>query len=117
VSYDLGSTLKKRSHGFGTDRRFQIAPCEKEKLWSPPPGSYELKSDFEIGAPGSKTHKSKNHIYSFGLGRQHFRKVYMPAVPLSQDPNHPGPAMYAVPYYNIGKHSRKASMHRRHRDV
>ena len=41
----------------------------------------------------------------------------MPAVPLGQDPSHPGPAMYAVPYYNIGKHSRKASMHRRHRDV
>jgi hypothetical protein len=69
VSYDLGSTLKKRGHGFGTDQRFQIPVCDKEKQWSPPPGSYEIKSDFEIGKPGTTTHTSKNHIYSFGIGR------------------------------------------------
>ena len=38
-------------------------------LDSPPPGSYEISSDFNVGRPGTTTSTSKNHIYSFGIGR------------------------------------------------
>jgi len=97
VAYDLGSTLKKSGHGFGTDQRFKIAGCEKEKHRSPPPGSYDLKSDFEAGRAGTAGHTPKKQVYSFGIGREHFKKVYLPAVQtFNLDPNCPGPGMYAV---------------------
>lgn len=63
----------------GIDSRHQFS---KEKLnvsdfvnsnfWtleSPPPGSYEVKSEFNVGKPGTAGPSTKNHIYSFGIGR------------------------------------------------
>jgi hypothetical protein len=39
-------------------------------LESPPPNSYTLKSEFEIGKPGSSTINTKSGIYTFGVGRK-----------------------------------------------
>ena len=48
-------------------------------LGSPPPGSYNLKSEFEIGRPGTSNTTTKGGIYSFGIGRDKYEKVYMPS--------------------------------------
>jgi hypothetical protein len=36
---------------------------------SPEPGTYTLKSEFEIGKPGTSNSNRKAGIYSFGIGR------------------------------------------------
>jgi hypothetical protein len=47
-------------------------------LDSPPPGLYEFKSDFDLGKPGSTSSTNKAGVYSFGIGREFYQKVYMP---------------------------------------
>jgi hypothetical protein len=39
---------------------------------------YDLKSDFDIGKPGTVCQNKKAGIYSFGIGRQFYDKVYLP---------------------------------------
>lgn len=47
---------------------------------SPDPGVYDLKSEFDIGKPGTAG-GSKRGIYTFGIGRQMYEKVYLPEDP------------------------------------
>lgn len=47
---------------------------------SPDPGHYDLKSDFDIGKPGT-ANSTKRGIYSFGIGRDSYKKVYLPEDP------------------------------------
>ena len=47
-------------------------------LDSPPPGLYELKSDFDLGKPGSVSTTNKAGVYSFGIWREFYEKVYLP---------------------------------------
>lgn len=63
---------------------------------SPPATKYTLKSEFDIGKPGTTTAKSKGGIYGFGLGREHFQKVYMPNAVYQTKSNIgiPGPGSY-----------------------
>ena len=76
--YDLPGTKCKRSAGFGIGQRFST-PMELRKK-SPDPGVYELKSDFDIGKPGTAGW-TKRGIYTFGVGRQMYQKVYLPEDP------------------------------------
>lgn len=70
--------MSKRATGFGYGERFKITQKEREKNNSPPPGQYTLRSDFDIGKPGSTTNVTKNHIYGFGLSHKAYNKVYRP---------------------------------------
>ena len=47
-------------------------------LGSPPCNTYRLKSDFEIGKPGTGNASTKSGLYSFGIGRKHYERVYLP---------------------------------------
>lgn len=78
---------------------------------------YNLKSEFDIGAPGSVSHTTKSNIYGFGLGHKVYEKVYLPQRLVSNDPDVPGPGKYDLRIYNIGKHSRKSSLHGRPHNV
>jgi hypothetical protein len=53
---------------------------------SPPPTRYTLESAFGGKSPPSRA-------FSFGLSRDHFKKVYIPENP-QIDPQVPGPGMY-----------------------
>lgn len=64
-------------------------------IGSPPPTKYNLKSTFEVGKPGTAGSTTKAGIYSFGLGRDHFTKVYMPQK-LQNSLNVPGPGQYTI---------------------
>jgi len=48
-------------------------------------------------------------LYGFGLGREHFAKVYLPHARNSAAPNFntPGPGHYTSLYHNVGVQSRK----------
>ena len=53
---------------------------------SPDPGIYDLKSDFDLGKPstaGTAKGGSKRGVYSMGVGRHIYQKVYLP-----EDPRH-----------------------------
>lgn len=57
-------------------------------------------------------------MYSFGIGHQHYKKVYLPATQtFNLDPDCPGPGNYATEYYNIGRHGKKPTFHQRQHDV
>ena len=39
---------------------------------------YNLKSEFDIGGPGSVSHVTKPNVYGFGIGHKAYAKVYLP---------------------------------------
>ena len=74
---------------------------------SPPPGTYNLTSDFDIGNPKTGTSVSKSHLYSFGGPHSIYKKVYNPECPSSIDTeHHPGPGAYNDKYRTIGTEGR-----------
>lgn len=89
VGYDLPSTLGRRTCSFGVGMRFQTPDQLRinrqdskytmimTDLASPPPGSYNLLSDFDIGNK-KLTNTTKAGLYSFGISHKHYKKVYMP---------------------------------------
>ena len=78
---------------------------------SPPPGLYQLKSEFDIGKPGTSSHVTKNHIYGFGISHKAYNKVYRPHQLAQSSSDTPGPGHYVPEIYNIGRHSKKMSLH------
>lgn len=96
IGYDLPTTKAKRACGFGIGDRFNTPMGERSKRKyytihnkfsltiiiinlerSPPPGSYETKSDF--AKPGTAECKyRKPHIYTFGISHENYKKVYQP---------------------------------------
>lgn len=109
VSYDLPTTKTKRTCSFGVGPRFST-PMNKrnsnrkflnpatDKLIctdSPPPGSYNLVSDFDIGNPKKGFSITKGHLYSFGGPHSLYKKVYNPEAPQAVNIEHlPGPGQY-----------------------
>ena len=49
-------------------------------LESPPSSKYKLPSEFDIGKPGTAMSgfNSKAGVYSFGISREYYKKVYIP---------------------------------------
>lgn len=90
IGYDLPSTLKKRGCSFGVGTRFKTPDQLRQRssklslfvsnisVDSPPPNSYNLKSEFDVGHPGGSTSNTKAGLYTFGIGRQAYAKVYLP---------------------------------------
>ena len=74
---------------------------------SPDPGLYNFQSEFEIGRPGTVITQTKAGIYSFGVGRDKFEKVYMPSNKTNKDPTIPGPGAYTCNLYDVGSTGRK----------
>ena len=76
---------------------------------SPDPGLYDLKSQFEIGRPGTSNTTSKAGVYSFGIGRDKYEKVYLPSrkITVNMDPSQPGPGTYTSSLYSVGTEGRK----------
>jgi len=56
-------------------------------------------------------------MYGFGIGHKHYAKVYLPHKQNTNDPDVPGPGKYDLNIYNIGKHSKKSSLHGRPHNV
>lgn len=119
--YDLPSSLKKRDFNFGVGARFKTPDLSLIKRGkfnthisdSPSPGQYEIKSEFEIGKPGDIRPLSKRGLYSFGLGRDHFQKVYYPQKKSGlNDQNLPGPGQYD-PVREFGQGGKKCKIHER----
>jgi hypothetical protein len=67
--YDLPDTKSKRVTGLGYGRRFDSL-LNPATLNSPPPTSYNLGTAFGGKSPQSRA-------FSFGLAREHFKKVYI----------------------------------------
>jgi len=76
IGYDLPSTKTKRTTGFGHGKRFQTPMQQRQD--SPPPGSYTLMSEFDIGKPGTAINSKKAGLYSFGISHDFYKKVYLP---------------------------------------
>ena len=68
VFYDLQDTKTKRATGLGYGRRFDSL-LNQATLNSPSPNRYTLDSGF--------TKDTKSRAFSFGLSRDHFKKVYI----------------------------------------
>ena len=62
---------------------------------APPSNTYLLPSDFDIGKPGTSGHKRKAGLFSFGVNREAYRKVYIPGKTQNFD-DVPGPGTYKV---------------------
>jgi len=41
-------------------------------------------------------------VYSFGIGRNHYEKVFNPANTIVNDPDIPGPGKYTSKMYSMG---------------
>lgn len=80
--YDLPSGRMKRTTSFGIGTRFIF----KHREQSPPPNSYNLPSVFDLS-------KGKGQVYSLGIAREAYAKVYIKAHP-AKDPSIPGPGAY-----------------------
>jgi hypothetical protein len=66
--YELQDTKSKRATGLGYGRRFDSL-LNPATLASPSPNRYTLESTFQKQA--------KSRAFSFGLSREHFKKVYI----------------------------------------
>jgi hypothetical protein len=110
MCYDLPCTFNKRSSGFGIGQRFNLPIDHRKK--SPDPGVYQLKSDFDIGKPSTaNTAKggTKRGIYTFGIGRHNYQKVYFPDDPkMAADFSKiPGPGTYTTKLMTLGHDGHK----------
>jgi len=76
-------------------------------LESPDPGRYNLRSEFDIGRPGTTNTVTKPCLYSFGIGRKYYEKVYSPQNKITNDPNIPGPGCYDQSYQTVEKNKGK----------
>lgn len=78
---------------------------------SPPSTTYahpDFKSDLQIGKPGTANTSSKANVYSMGIGRHHYDRVYLPHRKANIDPSaQPGPGTYDVSQFNVGRQGRK----------
>lgn len=81
--YDLPGTKHKRTTSFGIGERANVVHRER----SPPPNTYTLPSDF--------TKSNKGQVFSFGICRDAYAKVYVKESP-AKDPSLPGPGTYNV---------------------
>ena len=53
-----------------------------------------MRSEFDIGRPGTTNAVTKKGVYSIGIGRKYYEKVYIPSSTPTNDPNKPGPGTY-----------------------
>lgn len=103
-----------RSTGFGIGNRFKPSPEQLERqgkfklgfthLAKASPLAYEVVSEFDIGKPGTARSFGKANIFSIGLGRETYRKVYVPGMGTSctTDSSKPGPGAYEYKINTIG---------------
>ena len=68
-----------------------------------------MKSDFDVGKPGTAGGWSKPGLYTFGVGRQNYKKVYLPEDPrIGADfSSIPGPGSYTNKLMTIGNEGQK----------
>jgi len=65
-----------------------------------------LPSDFDGRKPGTAG-VNKPGAYTFGISREHYRKVYYPQSRESIDDSIPGPGMYNNNFMTMGTEGRK----------
>ena len=83
ISYEIPTTKSNRSAAFGYGNRYSMVG----KSNSPPPGSYEGKSQFNKIPVGK--------AFSFGISRAAYGKVYLKEQP-PPDKAIPGPGQYQI---------------------
>lgn len=102
--------MTKRTCGFGKGNRFQtpeIIRDLKARNDSPPPGTYVLPTDFDIGNP-KRSRITKSGVYSFGTGHKAYQRVYLPNQKQRTLDTHelPGPGQYDTKIYTVGYDSK-----------
>ena len=81
-----------------------------------------MKSDFDLGKPNTaNTAKggSKRGIYTFGVSRDHYQKVYLPEDPkqTADFSSIPGPGTYSTKLMTIGNEGIKYNIQHRTKNV
>ena len=79
-------------------------------LGSPPCNTYNLPSEFDIGKPGTATASKKGGMYTFGISREYYKKVYVPDSKQNPDDCSPGPGTYDDRYKTMGTTGQKWNM-------
>ena len=97
--YTLPSTRMNRTAGFGYGKKYDFTKSTNIRT-----EFVNFKRDFDIG-------NQRGLKYSFGLGRDAFRKAFCPGYQ-NEDKNIPGPAKYKVTK-ELGADAPKYSMHAR----
>ena len=95
IGSDLRSSINERACGFGIGSRFKSPELVRQSQ-SPPPGSYDLPSDFRLNTQESP----KRNCFSFGISHKAYSKVYIPGLVQSNN-NSPDPGKYTNDYLNI----------------
>jgi hypothetical protein len=49
-------------------------------------------------------------MYTFGVSREHFKKVYIPEAKITPDESNPGPGAYDMKYMTLGSSGKKWNM-------
>ena len=122
--------MTKRTCGFGKGNRFQTPEIIRDlkarngkqsinlknfllitssfyHVDSPPPGTYVLPTDFDIGNP-KRSRITKSGVYSFGTGHKAYQRVYLPNQKQRTLDTHelPGPGQYDTKIYTVGYDSK-----------
>lgn len=81
-------------------------------LDSPPPGTYQLMTDFDVGNP-KKSRMTKSGCYSFGISHKAYQRVYMPNQKHRALDTHeiPGPGHYKTKMFTVGFNSKTSQLH------
>lgn len=64
-----------------------------------------MRSDFDIGRPGTTNAVTKRGVYSIGIGRKYYERVYSPSNTIVNDPNIPGPGTYDQKAKTVGNNN------------
>lgn len=113
IGTDMRSSISTRAAGFGFGARFKSPSPARQGLQSPPPGSYDLPSDFRVATAESP----KRNCFSFGISHKAYEKVYVPGM-VTYNYDAPDPGKYTNEYLNISHNqSMKKSLHGRHMNI
>ena len=82
----------------------------------PSPDKYTLPTEF-IEKSKISPGMNRGNIFSMGIGRQHYEKVYMPHKKSHANAETPGPGTYTNRVYTCGTGGRKIQMHGRIKNV
>lgn len=96
VAYETKSDFNKAGEGgngrpfFHTSTRFSYYASPQKQGKLPSPSLYKIKDTFGTGAP--KTNES----YSFGVGRDDMKRLFIEDIKKKGDNNLPGPGRYTA---------------------
>ena len=113
IGSDMRSSISKRGCGFGIGSRFKSPSPLRQSYESPPPGTYEVQSEFRV----STAESPKRNCFTFGIGHDAYKKVYIPGQFLPNTTS-PDPGKYTNDYLKISHNkNQKKSFHAKHMNI